>query len=302
MLRPTARGALPTNVDSGDVRVPGGLRRLQSGWDGRSPSGGFDSRPSPPRGPRTSADVFRNRHTLGLFEIRFTDVRGRLRSVTLIAAGKLTVDYASTINRAQGSAVDEAHLIVDDRINAQQLYIGLPVDPARAWKVARPWPPDSASTERRISPTVFRGWGGRVAKHAVVGPEWNPEPDRRGGNPTIGIAFALMQSVPQQERRSWWWWIAPATAATLTACGGSSYLDRTEGDDPVWLSDDMDRGDGPFVGESSQAVTLAYEDSGYVMTLDALPGPKRQLRAVPTLVDEPVVHRALADELDALAS
>jgi hypothetical protein len=132
MLRPTARGALPTNVDSGDVRVPGGLRRLQSGWDGRSPSGGFDSRPSPPRGPRTSADVFRNRHTLGLFEIRFTDVRGRLRSVTLIAAGKLTVDYASTINRAQGSAVDEAHLIVDDRINVQQLYVGLPVDPARA--------------------------------------------------------------------------------------------------------------------------------------------------------------------------
>ena len=48
---PTARGVLPTSVISGDVWVPGGLRRLQSGWDGRSPSGGFDSRPSPPIEP-----------------------------------------------------------------------------------------------------------------------------------------------------------------------------------------------------------------------------------------------------------
>ena len=32
----------------GGVRVPGGLPRLQSGWDGRTPSGGFDSRPPPP--------------------------------------------------------------------------------------------------------------------------------------------------------------------------------------------------------------------------------------------------------------
>jgi hypothetical protein len=39
------------NVERGDVWVPGGLRRLQSGWDGRSPSGGFDSRPSPPNKP-----------------------------------------------------------------------------------------------------------------------------------------------------------------------------------------------------------------------------------------------------------
>jgi hypothetical protein len=36
------------SVADGGVRAPGGLRRLQSGWDGRSPSGGFDSRPPPP--------------------------------------------------------------------------------------------------------------------------------------------------------------------------------------------------------------------------------------------------------------
>ena len=35
-------------LSRGGVRVPGGLRRLQSGWDERSSSGGFDSRPPPP--------------------------------------------------------------------------------------------------------------------------------------------------------------------------------------------------------------------------------------------------------------
>ena len=40
-----------------------------------------------------------------------------------IAAGNLTVDYASTINRAQGATVDEAHLIIDKSTNAKQLYV-----------------------------------------------------------------------------------------------------------------------------------------------------------------------------------
>ena len=39
------------NIADGGVWAPGGLRRLQSGWDGRSPSGGFDSRPPPPIDP-----------------------------------------------------------------------------------------------------------------------------------------------------------------------------------------------------------------------------------------------------------
>ena len=42
------------SVPIGGVRAPGGLRRLQSGWDGRSPSGGFDSRPPPPTTPARS--------------------------------------------------------------------------------------------------------------------------------------------------------------------------------------------------------------------------------------------------------
>jgi hypothetical protein len=44
---PTCSAANATLADGG-VRVPGGLRRLQSGWEGRTPSGGFDSRPPPP--------------------------------------------------------------------------------------------------------------------------------------------------------------------------------------------------------------------------------------------------------------
>ncbi len=42
-----------------------------------------------------------------------------------VAAGNVTVDYASTINRAQGATVDEAHVIIDDRTNAKQLYVGM---------------------------------------------------------------------------------------------------------------------------------------------------------------------------------
>ena len=49
-------------VCRGGVRVPGGLRRLQSGWDERSSSGGFDSRPPPPT-PRSS-------ETISVVEIR----------------------------------------------------------------------------------------------------------------------------------------------------------------------------------------------------------------------------------------
>ena len=40
-----------------------------------------------------------------------------------VAAGNVTVNYASTIHRAQGATVDEAHLIVNDRTNNRQLYV-----------------------------------------------------------------------------------------------------------------------------------------------------------------------------------
>ena len=40
-----------------------------------------------------------------------------------IADGNVTVNYASTIHRAQGATVDEAHVIVNDRTNNRQLYV-----------------------------------------------------------------------------------------------------------------------------------------------------------------------------------
>jgi len=42
-----------------------------------------------------------------------------------VAAGNVSVDYASTINRAQGATVDEAHLLLGDRTNSKQLYVGV---------------------------------------------------------------------------------------------------------------------------------------------------------------------------------
>ncbi len=43
-----------------------------------------------------------------------------------VAAGNVAVDYASTINRAQGATVDEAHVLIGDRTNSKQLYVGTP--------------------------------------------------------------------------------------------------------------------------------------------------------------------------------
>ena len=40
-----------------------------------------------------------------------------------VADGNVTVNYASTIHRAQGAAVDEAHVIINDRTNNRQLYV-----------------------------------------------------------------------------------------------------------------------------------------------------------------------------------
>lgn len=41
-----------------------------------------------------------------------------------IEAGHVSVDYASTIHRAQGATVDEAHLLLGEHTDAKQLYVG----------------------------------------------------------------------------------------------------------------------------------------------------------------------------------
>ena len=67
----------------GGVWVPGGLRRLQSGWDGRSPSGGFDSRPPPLGRFWASTEVHEVHPELGECPPTFIDVQGRFWSITL---------------------------------------------------------------------------------------------------------------------------------------------------------------------------------------------------------------------------
>ncbi len=41
-----------------------------------------------------------------------------------VEAGHVSVDYASTVHRAQGATVDEAHLILSEHTDAKQLYVG----------------------------------------------------------------------------------------------------------------------------------------------------------------------------------
>ena len=41
-----------------------------------------------------------------------------------VEAGHVSVDYASTIHRAQGATVDEAHLLLSEHTDAKQPYVG----------------------------------------------------------------------------------------------------------------------------------------------------------------------------------
>ena len=53
-----------------------------------------------------------------------TDTGDRLAlPAEYVAAGNVTVSYASTIHRAQGATVDESHVIIDERTNSRQLYV-----------------------------------------------------------------------------------------------------------------------------------------------------------------------------------
>ena len=96
----------------GGVRVPGGLHRLQSGWDGRSPSGGFDSRPPPLLCLQTFAEIRRNESDQDFCLKRFPVVRRRSRSVTLSVTLKMALRATHPRRHAQGPrgkrAVNEA--------------------------------------------------------------------------------------------------------------------------------------------------------------------------------------------------
>lgn len=125
---------MPTNVGFGDVWVPGGLRRLQSGWDGRSPSGGFDSRPSPPTGPRTSAGVFRKSPTRGSekFDPRtFVTLDSCTRPLTRVVEDP----HAAGNGWATSSAVSE---VPAERYRLRSPYATMRAERVRIGKFA-PW-------------------------------------------------------------------------------------------------------------------------------------------------------------------
>ena len=73
-------------MNPGGVRAPGGLRRLQSGRDGRSPSGGFDSRPPPPHVTRGFAVLPMARGALIVARCRCRG-SGRRRQRTVLRFG-----------------------------------------------------------------------------------------------------------------------------------------------------------------------------------------------------------------------
>ncbi len=114
----------------GGVWVPGGLRRLQSGWDGRSPSGGFDSRPPPLIRPRLFVEVHRDAPDQGICPIAF-----------------------SSFGHVRGALV--SRLVSKNRLRLMQGDVAMPkaprgkrvVDAASAWFSGRP---------RRNGPQAYR--------------------------------------------------------------------------------------------------------------------------------------------------
>ena len=58
--RPQQGADRTDRVGAGGVWAPGGLHRLQSGWNGRSPFGGFDSRPPPRSGSPASTAILKS--------------------------------------------------------------------------------------------------------------------------------------------------------------------------------------------------------------------------------------------------
>ena len=121
------------SVTLGGVRVPGGLRRLQSGWCERSSHGGFDSRPPPPFDPwsrglspdeigpvvtdwsRTSRAFFDEGVTLDVVVAKLLDSPTRsLRSVH---------QQHEMSNQSANGAVDPVGVVRSSRVPAERVVL-----------------------------------------------------------------------------------------------------------------------------------------------------------------------------------
>lgn len=137
-----------------------------------------------------------------------------------IAAGNVTVGYASTINRAQGATVDEAHLVIDDRTSAAQLYVGITrgrhanhvhtapptFDPERHGppEAGTDWSPSgavSAAVDRQSD--QMSATSRRRTLRALAAEARNQEPDRVVSEPAneVGPTHAVPERVAAARRR-----------------------------------------------------------------------------------------------------
>ena len=104
------------SVAGGGVWAPGGLPRLQSGWDGRPPSGGFDSRPPPPTGSGSGSRRLRVVGTMGSSPPpgvpgpRMLTVCGSLQAAS---ANRAALEAASAVAVAAGALVDDFELLAE---------------------------------------------------------------------------------------------------------------------------------------------------------------------------------------------
>ncbi|MEP6300100.1 MAG: MobF family relaxase, partial [Ilumatobacter sp.] len=134
-----------------------------------------------------------------------------------VEAGHLSVDYASTINRAQGATVDDAHVIIDERTNSKQMYVAMtrgrnanhvhaappafdleqhgPTDPAEQWT-----PTDAVTRALRRHPGQLSALGRRRQLR-----EDAHERSEQNGSPAVAQpsdhAAAAMQRLQHLSRR-----------------------------------------------------------------------------------------------------
>ena len=107
--------------------MPGGLRRLQSGWDERSSSGGFDSRPPPPTICRSGAVSTDETHRLVTEWSRLRDLTARSdadrrsRSVDQLLHSQL-ISLVCRAMRMRAAVALQAHPKTESSISSRQLW------------------------------------------------------------------------------------------------------------------------------------------------------------------------------------
>ena len=124
-----------------------------------------------------------------------TDTGDRLAlPADYVAPGNVTVSYASTIHRAQGATVDEAHVIVDDRANNRQLYVA--ATRGRRANHIHSAPP-AFDPDQHGSVRSHEDWTPRDAVAAAL----NKQPDATSAIARLRQLRELVEGTREQSRR-----------------------------------------------------------------------------------------------------